>query len=163
MLLSVYVSFRLSRDLAHERASYLLLMTGFIVVASFLSTFAYELWLWLIFVYPFWSVSFPFFSTPELSLGEWGRLTSYNINFFGIEIVSVSPQNVPVYGFSFFLLINLVGAMFGYWTNRKLLEEPLRWSLFNFFFRNGILSFLVCYAILLLDWFGIGSNYMEWS
>lgn len=156
MLLSMYVSFRLSSDLVQDRVSYVLLMTVFIIVVSFLSTFVCMLWLWLIFLYPFWLVSFPFFSTPELSLGDWGHLISYNINFFGMEIVSISPQNVLVYGFSFFLLINLVGAMLGYWINKKLLNEPFKWKLFDFFFRSGIWSFLVCYVIIWLDWFALG-------
>ncbi len=73
-----------------------------------------------------------------------------------MEIVSISPQNVPVYGFSFFLLINLVGAMLGYWINKKLSEESLRRELFDFLFRSGIWSFLVCYAIIWLDWFALG-------
>ena len=152
----MYVAFRLSSYLAHERISYVLLMTVFIIIASFLSAFVYNYWLWLIFLYPFWLVSFPFFSTPKLAHGGWGHLISYNINFFGMEIVSISPQNVLVYGFSFFLLINLVGAMLGYWINKNLLKESFKWKLFDFFFRSGIWSFLVCYAILWLDWFALG-------
>jgi len=155
MLLSMYLSFRLSSDLEHERLSYVLLMTGFIIIASLLSTFVYVLWLWLIILYPFWLISFPFFSTPELYFGDWGRLTGYHITFFGIEIVSISPQNVSIYSFSFFLLINLVGAMLGYWINKKLFEESFKWKLFDFFFRSGILSFLVCYGITWLDWFAL--------
>ncbi len=151
----MYVSFRLSSALRDERVSYVLLMAGFIIVASFLSTFVYVLWLWLIVLYPFWLVSFPFFSTPELYFGDWGRLTGYNINFFGMKIVSISPQNVLAYGFSFFFLINLVGAMLGYWINKRLLEESFKWNLFNFFFRGGILSFLVCYGITWVGWFAL--------
>lgn len=156
MLLSMYVSFRLSSELSDERVSYVLLMAGFIIIASFLSTFVYVLWLWLIVLYPFWLVSFPFFSTPELYFGDWGRLTGYNITFFGMKIVSISPQNAHVYGFSFFLLINFVGVMLGYWINKKLLEGSLKWNLFNFFFRSGILCFLVCYGITWLGWFTLG-------
>jgi len=77
-------------------------------------------------------------------------ITDYNINFFGMEIVPISTQNILVYGFLFFLLINLVGAMLGYWINKKLLEESFKWKLFHFFFRSGILSFIVCYGILWL-------------
>ncbi len=152
MLLSMYLSFRLSSNLEHERVSYVLLMTGFIIVASFLSTFIYMLWLWLLVLYPFWLVSFPFFSTATHTrmAAHAYSVTGYNINFFGMEILSISPQNIAVYGFSFFLLINLVGAMLGYWINKKLLDESFKWKLFNFFFRSGILSFLVCYGILWL-------------
>jgi len=157
MLLSTYVSFRLSRYLENERISYLLLMIGFIIIASLCSTFVYVLWLWLIFLYPFSLVSFPFFSDPQLSLGDWGHLTSYNIHFFEIEIMSISPQNVPVCGFAFFSLINLAGAMIGYWINKGLAEETFEWKLFNFFFRSGIWSFLVCYAIFWLSWFGLAA------
>jgi len=156
MFLSMYVSFLFSDDVEYDYMSYVPLMAGFVIVVSLLSTYVCMFWLWLIFLYPFWSVSFPFYSTPELSFGDWGYLTGYNINFFGMEIVSLSPQNVLVYGFSFFLLINVVGAILGYWINKKFSEESLKRELFNFFFRSGILSFLVCYGIILLNWFTLG-------
>jgi hypothetical protein len=156
MFLSMYVSFRLSGDTEHEHMSYVLLMAGFMIVVSLLSTFVSMFWLWIILLYPFWLVSFPFYSIPKLSFGDWGYLTGYNINFFGMEIMSVSPQNVLVYGFLFFLLINLVGVIFGYWINQKLSEESLKRELFDFFFRSGILSFFVCYGIILLGWFALG-------
>jgi len=153
----MYMSFRLSSDLEYERVSYVLLIAGFIIVASFLSTFVSVLGIWLLQLYPFLLVSFPFFSTaPRTRVGVHAYpVTGYNINFFGIEIVSISPQNITVYGFSFFLLINLVGAMLGYWINKKLFDETFKRKLFNFFFRSGILSFLVCYGILWLDWMAI--------
>jgi hypothetical protein len=152
MLLSLYVSFRLSSIFEHERVSYVLLMAGFIVVASFLSTFVSVLWLWLLVLYPFWLVSFPFSSTAIRTSVNGGRMnvTGYNINFLGIQIASISPQSISVYGFSFFLLVNLIGAMLGYWINKKLLEESFSWKLFNFLFRSGILFFIVCYGILWL-------------
>jgi hypothetical protein len=152
----MYVSFLFSDDIEYDYMSYVPLMAGFMIVVSLLSTYVCMFWLWLIFLYPFWSVSFPFYSTPELSFGDWGYLTGYNINFLGMEIVSLSPQNVLLYGFSFFLLINLVGAILGYWINKKFSEESLKRELFNFFFRSGILSFLVCYGIILLNWFTLG-------
>lgn len=155
MLLSMYVSFRLSSDLEQKSVIHVLLMTGFIIVMSFLSTFVSILWLWIILLYPFWLVSFPFLSTPKLFLGDRGHLTGYNINFFWMEIVSISPQNVLAYGFSFFFLINLVGAMLGYWINKKLSDGSFEWILLNFFFRSGFWSFLVCYGILWLDWMAI--------
>lgn len=156
MLLSLYVSFRLSSDLAQERVIYVLSITGFIIVVSFLSTFVCMLWDWVIFLYPFWLVSFPFFSIPEFLFNDPRTLlTSYKINFFGIEIVSISPQNLLVCGLSFFLAINLIGAMLGYWINRKFSGELFKWKLFDSFFRNGILSFLVCYTILWLNWFAL--------
>jgi hypothetical protein len=118
------------------------------------------LWLWIIVLYPFWLVSYPFFSTPKLYVGDWGHLTGYNINFFGMEIMSISPQNVLVYGFSFFLLINLVGVILGYWSNKKLSEGSFGWILLDFFFRSGIWSFLICYAIIWLAWFA--SSLIVW-
>ena len=153
MLLSMYLSFRLSSYFEHNRVSYMLLMASFIIVASLLSTYVSMLWLWLLVLYPFLVVSFPFFSTAlHTSMGvHTYHVTSYNINFFGMEIVSISPQNILGYGFSFFLLINLVGAMLGYWINKKLFDETFKRTLFDFFFRSGIFSFIVCYAILWLD------------
>jgi len=167
----MYVAFRLSDKPEQEYMSYVLLMAGFIIVASFLSAFVSVLWLWIILLYPFWLVSFPFYSTPNLTFGDWGYLTGYNINFFGMEIMSIPPQNaftsadaimhaaesgMHVYAFSFFLLINLVGAILGYWIKQKTSEESLKRELFDFFFRSGILSFLVCYGIILLGWFTLG-------
>jgi len=155
MFLSTYVSFRLSGDTEPEHLLYVLLMAGFIIVASLLSAFVCVLWLWIIFLYPFWLVSFPFYSTLTLSFGLVGYPTGYNIHFFGMEIMSVSTQNDPVYGFWFFLLINLVGAILGYWINKKLSMESFKWELFDFFFRSGILSFFVCYGIIWLVVFAL--------
>jgi hypothetical protein len=132
-------------------------MAGFIIIASLLSTFIYVLWLWSIQLYPFSVVSFPFSSTAIRTTvpSGWTYVTGHNVNFFGIEIVSISPQNMPVYGFSFFLLINLVGVILGYWSNKKLSEESFKWKLLNFFFRSGILAFIVCYGITWLDLFAL--------
>jgi len=155
MLLSTYVSFRLSSDLPEERVSYVLSITGFIIVASFLSTFASIPKVYSIFLYPFSLVSFPFFSISKLSLGDWGYLTGYDINFFGMKIGSISGQIAYLYCFSIFLLINLVGAMLGYWSNKKLSDESFEWILLNFFFRSGFWSFIICYAIVWLAWFAL--------
>jgi hypothetical protein len=152
----MYVAFSLSDKPEQEYMSYVLIMAGLVIVASFLSAFVSLFWFWLILLYPFWSVSFPFYSIPILSFGDWGYLTNYRINFVGIEIMSISPQNALVYGFSFFLLINLVGAILGYWIKQKTSEESLKRELFDFFFRSGILSFLVCYGIIWINWFALG-------
>jgi len=160
MLLSMYVSFRLSSDLAEERLDYVLLMTGFIIVASFLSTFVSILKVYLIVLYPFSLVSFPFFSISKLSHGDLGFLTGYDISFFGMEIGSISAQDATLYCFSIFLLINLVGVMLGYWINKKLAEGSLEWNLLNFLFRSGFWSFLICYAIVWLAWFA--SSLIVW-
>ena len=156
MLLSMYVSFRLSSDLVQDRVIYVLLMTVFIIMVSLLSAFVSIFSLWLLILYPFWLLSFPFYSTLELSHGGLVPAASYNINFFWMKIESISPENALVYGFSFFLLINLVGAMLGYWINKKLSDESFKWKLFDFFFRNGIWSFLVCYVVFFLDWCAVG-------
>jgi len=155
MFLSMYLSFRLSSESERRLPIYLLLETVFIVVLSLLSTFVCLLWLWILFLYPFWLVSFPFFSTPELLLGDHGPLVGYDVNFFGLKIVSVCPHNL-VYGLSLYLLINILGAIIGYLINRLLRDRSLEWNLFDFFFRTGILSFLVCYGITWLGWFALG-------
>ncbi len=168
----MYLSFRLSSECERSLPLYLLLETVFIVVLSVLSTFVYLLWVWILLLYPFWLVSFPFFSTPELraranvyfprrapihagEIDVRAHLVGYDINFFGVKIVSISPQNL-VYGFSFYLLINILGAIVGYLTNRLLRDRSFEWNLFNFFFRTGIVSFLVCYGITWLGWFALG-------
>jgi len=160
MLLSLYVSFRLSSNTQVELPIHVLLMTGFVIVVSLLSTFTCMLWLWIILLYPFWLVSFPFFSTPELLFGDFGPLTSYNINFFGSNIFSISPQNVLVYGFSFYLMINIGGTLLGYLAGKVLCDKSFEWNLLDFFFRYGILSFLVCYGVIWLGWFAL--QYVVW-
>ena len=154
MFLSMYLSFRLSSESERGLPIYLLLETVFIVILSLLSTFVCLLWLWVLFLYPFWLVSFPFFSTPELLFGDQGPLVGYDVNFFGLKIISISPQNL-VYGFSFYLLINILGAIIGYLTNRLLRDRSFEWNLFDFFSRTGIVSFLVCYGIIWLGWFAL--------
>jgi len=156
MLFSMYVSFRLASDFAQNRVFYVLLMSGVIIMMSLLSAFVSIFWLWLIFLYPFWLLSFPFYLTTKPLHGYWGAISGYNINFFWMEIGSISTENVLVNGFSFFLLINLVSAMVGYWLSKNLLKEPFKRELFDFFFRSGTLSFLVCYIIFFLDWFALG-------
>ena len=160
MLLSLYVSFRLSSNTRIELPIHVLLMTGFAIVVSLLSTFTCMLWLWIIFLYPFWLVSFPFYSTPELLFGDYGPLVSYNINIFGSNVSSISPQNVLVYGFSFYLIINIVGTLLGYLAGKVLCDKTFEWNLLNFFFRYAILSFLVCYGVIWLGWFAL--QYIAW-
>lgn len=160
MLLSLYVSFRLSSSTQSELPIHMLLMTGFAIVVSLLSTFTCMLWLWIMLLYPFWLVSFPFFSTPELFFGDFGPLTGYHISFFGSNIFSISPQNVLVYGFSFYLIINLGGALLGYLAGKVLRDKSFEWDILDFFFRYGILSFLVCCGVVWLGWFAL--QYMVW-
>ena len=160
MLLSLYVSFRLSSNTQIELPIHVLLMTGFVIVVSLLSTFTCMLWLWIILLYPFWLVSFPFFSTPELLFGDQGPLTSYNINFFESNIFSVSPQNVLVYGFSFYLIINIGGTLLGYLAGKVLRDKTFEWNLLDFLFHYAILSFLVCYGVIWLGWFAL--QFMVW-
>lgn len=160
MLFSLYVSFRLSSDSQLELPIHVLLMTGFVIVVSLLSTFTCMLWLWIIFLYPFWLVSFPFFSTPELLFGDHGPLTGYNINLFGSNIFSVSPQNVLVCGFSFYLMINIAGTLIGYLAGKVLCDKSFQWKLLDFVFHYAILSFLVCYGVVWLGWFAL--QYMVW-
>ena len=145
MLLSMYASYYASRNLAKiYKRDYVLSMAVFIVLASlFSAAFAYAYFLPMF--YPLGSLSFPFSST--------GDLDAYNIQFLALRILSVPPQNGPLYGFPFYLLVNLVGVMLGYWINKRPIQGTLKEELFDFFFFSGFISFMVCFFIYLTTFF----------
>jgi len=98
------------------------------------------------FLGPF-SLSFPFYTDPfaESSTTFFPFATHHGLGFLGWRISSFTlPLQLETLAFltSFFLLVNLVGAMLGYWINKKLPEQSLEREIFDFFFKSGILFFL---------------------
>lgn len=142
MLFSIFISYYL---VEHGRKTHVLLTTLFIVLASLLSTFFVYAWRLSFFLYPPRFLSFPFSSA--VGVHRWWGVTTYDIYFFTLKVVSISPQNAPLYGFMFFLLVNITGATLGYWIGKRLLRESLERNLFDFFSKSGVLSFIVCFFI----------------
>ena len=154
MLLSMYASYHWAKI---SKKPYVLRMAFFIILMSFVSTFFVAGFLFAIY-YPLSWLSFPFLSSVE-QLHSYTPVTAYKIHFFTLEIVSISPQNAPLYVFSFFLLVNLVGAILGYWINKRLLTESFKRNLFDFFFQSWVISLLGCYT--LLGCYIISSSYLR--
>lgn len=129
-------------------------MTFFILLASLLSTFLSELFLWFL-IYPLGLLSFPFYSTAD-KLHSWMPVSAYNIHFLTAKIVTISPQQASSYGFLFFFSINLIGAVVGYRIHKTLPEMSLKRDVFDFFFRSGIISFIACYILFWITFLTVG-------
>jgi len=52
--------------------------------------------------------------------------------------------------FSFYLLVNFLGVILGYWLEKRLAEEQIKTELFEFFSIVGLCSFGACYFISLI-------------
>lgn len=142
----MYVSYRWTKT---GKKTYICMMVFFVILVSFLSTFLGYAWILLSILYPLWLLSFPFLSSVE-QLHSHQPVTGYNIQFITMEIVSIPPQNAVLYGFMFFLSVNLIGAILGYWIDKRFLTESFKRNLFDFFFRSGAISLLACYIIAIL-------------
>lgn len=118
MLLSMYASYHWAR-LGKE--DWFFSISAFIVLVSFISTFFTYLGFFLIFLfflYPLWFVSYPFMSIVDWRR-SFGVVAGYDIHFFTLRIVSLPTEYAPLLGFCFFLLVNLAGALLGYWIGTK--------------------------------------------
>jgi len=135
MLLSMYAAYHWARI---SKRAFALRMAFFIILISFLpaiSPFPFGVLLPLpLFVSPV--LSFPFYAYYKKVLVEGYWVAFSRIRFLGIDITStpwagVLGQLAPV--FSFFILINLVGAILGYEINRiRMIREwgnSKRWNL----------------------------------
>jgi hypothetical protein len=138
MLLSMYLSYYWARDV--ELRSYLTRITLSILVISLSSTVLPNIPLVLVFSYPFASLSFPFSSSGY-----------YYIQFLSQEILFVSNGGIRLLiFFSFYLLVNFLGVILGYWLEKRLAEEQFKAELFEFFSISGFCSFGACYFISLI-------------
>jgi hypothetical protein len=145
MLLSMYLSYYWARDV--ELRSYLTRITLSILVISLSSTVLPNIPLFLVFSYPFASLSFPFSSSGYYPFSSGG----YYIQFLSREILFVSNGGIRLLiFFSFYLLVNFLGVILGYWLEKKLAEEQIKTELFEFFSISGFCSFGACYFISLI-------------
>ena len=151
MLLSVYVSYYLSRAWAKTYVlDYILGMTALILVTSLSSTFMPINFLFY-FNYPLASLSFPFSSIVSGWMDmHMDVVYTYNIQFLSQRILSVSNENIHLYVFSFYLLVNFLGVILGYWFEKTLAEEPFKAELFEFFSFSGFCSFGICFFTSLI-------------
>ena len=133
----MYLSYYWAR--AVELRSYLTRITSSILVISLSSTALSNIDLLLLFSYPFASLSFPFSSS------------GYYIQFLTQEILFVSNGGICLLiVFSFYLLVNFLGVILGYWLEKRLAEEQIKTELFEFFSIVGLCSFGACYFISLI-------------
>lgn len=137
----MYASYRLSKTSEKTRVPS---MAVLMIFASYLSTLYGFHWFWF---YPLGLLSFPFSLTVYEGWG--GSVAGYNIHFLSLKILTTTPQNAFLRMFSFFLSVNLVGAILGYWIDKRLLEESLKRKMFDFFFRSCFLSLIGCFLIFM--------------
>lgn len=146
----------------------MLLTAFFIVLASLFSTFLAYAWILLIILYPFWLLSYPFVSYVAISLSPH-YIGPYDIYLCSLKIASISREYVLFFGFLFFFSVNLLGAILGYWIDKKLTEESLKRKMLDFFIKSFFVSLVTCFPILLFStfwfstlWFSI-AIYLFWT
>lgn len=136
MLLSILLSFLLARRFSEK--TYVTLITVTAVLVSFFSAFGWitthqhtDFTFKTVEYYKLHPVplSFPFYASAFIELPVWplpfdlSRVT-YQIDFLTVEIISVTMDyssftvgRASVY-YSFFLLVNIAGAIMGYWISK---------------------------------------------
>jgi len=140
MLLPTCISFLLARSV-RRKVSYILLLIPITILMSFFSANyvdRYRSWLGPL------PLSTPFYTDDfaENPTAFFPFATHHGLYFLGWRISSFTlPLQLETLAFltSFFLSINLLGAMLGYWINKRLPEESLKRDMFDFFFKSGIL------------------------
>jgi hypothetical protein len=118
MLLSMYASYHWAR-LGKE--DWFFSIFAFIVLMSFISTSLTYLGFFLAVLFFLWPLLFA--SYPFMGIVVWRRsfgvVAGYDIRFFALRIVSLPTEYAPLLGFGFFLLVNLAGALLGYWIGTR--------------------------------------------
>ena len=144
MLLSMCISFLLGRSF-RRKSSYVLLLVPITILMSFFSAYYVDRFRYFLGPFP---LSFPFYTNTFVenpTIFNFLEPTHDGLYLLGWRISSFAlPLQLETLAFltSFFLLINLVGAMLGYWIGNTLPEKSLKREMFDFFFKFGILSFL---------------------
>jgi hypothetical protein len=87
-------------------------------------------------------------------MGDYTYAFTHDIQFLSLRILSVSNESIRLlFVFSFYLLVNFLGVILGYWFKKRLAEEPFKAELFEFFSFTAFCSFGICYFIsLILPW-----------
>jgi len=154
MLFSMILSYRLAAG-RYSPKVYAMLMAFWIILASLLTIFLASAWILALFLLPLMLFSFPFLSTVE-QLHSYTPVRAYNIQFFSMNIVSISPENALVYGFSFFVLVNLAGAVLGYKIDKMLQGKKVKRNLFDFFQSSTLVFFGTFYLVMAFFYFALG-------
>lgn len=143
MLLSMYASYHLAK---FNRRVYIPTMVSLAILISCLSTFFTISPIYVTGFLPTFFLSFPFFHHQEQYIVglEWGRtyITESNIHFLDMRILTMPAQDAFLFVFLFLLLINLFGAVFGYWVYRRLSGRLFERKIFDFFCRSLFVSFI---------------------
>jgi hypothetical protein len=125
MLLSMYLLYRLVRSA--KLRSYMPMVAGFILVVSVLPViFPLTIMIWV--TWPVTFLSFPFFASMgytrifENDLPH--HIWYYKLQFLFLDITSsnFSPSSYLtecIRHFPFFLVVNILGALLGYWIGKK--------------------------------------------
>lgn len=150
MLVSFYVSFKESSLWKTHKLDYLAVVIFFTVVSSFLSTIFPPLQIPV--GYPLGMLSFPFFTRIYIRdplFEPWKP--PLNIQFLTVNILSFSPLStwsIFVTVFPFYMTVNFMGVILGYWMSKRLVDEPLKRELVDFFFRKGLLASSLALVII---------------
>lgn len=117
MLLSMCASYLWAKELSKE--DYILTTTTFIILMSLLPAIIGITMnpFWLIY-FPFTFLSFPFYAYSESVV--WVR--NVRIRFLTLDLTNPLPYDLGtlLVAFPFFLLVNVLGALLGYWIGKKL-------------------------------------------
>jgi len=72
-------------------------------------------------------LSLPFYTNIIIHCGDFGCSPNYEIYFLSVKLSALGTYPTLggfILGYTFFLLLNLVGAIFGYWISKsKFLEK----------------------------------------
>ncbi len=131
MLLSMCASYLWAKELSKE--DYILTIAVFIILISLLPAIIGITMnpFWLIY-FPFTFLSFPFYAYSESV--AWIR--NVRIRFLTIDLMNPLPFDLGtlLVAFPFFLLVNVLGALLGYWMGKKLVMEFFGGRLWTVFF-----------------------------
>jgi hypothetical protein len=125
MLLSMYLLYRLARTA--KLRSYMPMVAGFILVVSLLPAIL-PVTLVIQVTWPVTFLSFPFFASmgyTRIFENDLPRhIWYYKLQFLVLDITSsnFSPSSALtecIRHFPFFLVVNILGALLGYWIGKK--------------------------------------------
>lgn len=139
----MYFSYRLARSA--KRRSYLFAITIFILAVSLFSTVPDFPPLYILTYILFFPLSFPFYTLLEFTrifVNDLPKHVTYRgVRFLTVDITVKSSLEYDIYSlhglitaFSLFLLVNILGALLGYWIGKKHRIQRGDWwkALFGF-------------------------------
>jgi len=116
MLLSMYASYHWARL---SKKTYVPNMTVFILLISFFSA-SFPLGMYILLTFPVTFLSFPFYA-DNLHIPPW--IQHHEISFLTVDIIHSTESSwwgfFSFVSFLFFLLVNILGALLGYWIGKR--------------------------------------------